>query len=168
MKKSIKEQLVAHYSLCMRSYNSLFIVSNKNFSAQYLSNLKRLAKRRQDKCFLVKNTLMKRAVDFSIAQKKLADSLDGSSILFCSNEPVSAIKFLHSLGKEAVPSAGIVSQSFVNAAEISCISKFLPEKQIRSKIVFSLKNTASKIVFLSKQSSAKIVRIIKSNNINKK
>lgn len=160
MNKSYKKQIIAHYTNNIQKHDAVLLIKNTNLPASFMVELRRSLERNNDKCFVVKNSLAKRAI-CTTSIDNLQQYLKGKIITIFSNEPVSTIKSLEQFDAQNLLIGGAIAGTTINKEKIAIISKFLLKDAIRHRISFSLKIVPIKILQTQKQVPLKIINIIK-------
>ena len=116
MNKDQKSQLVAQLAEHIATTPHLYIADTTGLNAEQTSKLRRLCFRREVKLIVVKNTLLKRALDtFEVDYSELHPALKGTSAIMLSptnNEPAKLIKEFGSTNDKFKLKAAYVEESF--------------------------------------------------------
>jgi len=116
MNKDQKSQLVAQLAEHIATTPHLYIADTTGLDAEQTSKLRRLCFRREVKLVVVKNTLLKRALDtFDVDYSELHPALKGTSAIMLSqtnNEPAKLIKEFGSTNDKFKLKAAYVEESF--------------------------------------------------------
>ena len=116
MNKDQKSQLVAQLAEHIATTPHLYIADTTGLNAEQTSKLRRLCFRREVKLIVVKNTLLKRALDtFEVDYSELHPALKGTSAIMLSptnNEPAKLIKEFGSTNDKFKLKGAYVEESF--------------------------------------------------------
>lgn len=123
MKREDKSTLVSELQSTIGEYSHLYLADIGGLNAEETSNLRRTCFKQDIKLIVVKNTLLKRALDnLDIDYSELYDSLKGETSLMLSNTgnaPAKLIKGFSKKNKKKKPvlKAAYVEESFYIGAE---------------------------------------------------
>lgn len=115
MKKSLKEQIINNLTEEINSSSHFYLADVSNLNAEVTSDLRRLCYSKEVKLVVVKNKLLRRAIEASNKEaSELYDVLKGNtSVMFCEtgNVPAKLIKDFSKKHKKPVLKGAYVEES---------------------------------------------------------
>lgn len=150
MKKEDKTAIIEQITATLKEYNHFYLTDTSSLNAEKTSELRRVCYKNDIKLVVVKNTLLKKALeslnsDFS----PLYDSMKGStSLMFCNTGNAPA-KILETYKKQGVPAlkAAYVEESFyVGADQLDALVHIKSKNELIADVVALLQSPAKNVI----------------------
>lgn len=150
MKKEDKTAIIEQITATLKEYNHFYLTDTSTLNAEKTSELRRTCNKNDIKLVVVKNTLLKKALenlnsDFS----PLYGSMKGStSLMFCNTGNAPA-KILETYKKQGVPAlkAAYVEESFyVGADQLDALVHIKSKNELIAGVVALLQSPAKNVI----------------------
>ncbi|MDD2524961.1 MAG: 50S ribosomal protein L10 [Bacteroidales bacterium] len=150
MKKEDKTAIIEQITATLKEYNHFYLTDTSTLNAEKTSELRRTCNKNDIKLVVVKNTLLKKALenlnsDFS----PLYGSMKGStSLMFCNTGNAPA-KILETYKKQGVPAlkAAYVEESFyVGADQLDALVHIKSKNELIADVVALLQSPAKNVI----------------------
>lgn len=167
MTKQEKAQVIEELHEVLKDTNVLYIADTDGLNAQQTSDLRRACFRNEISIKVVKNTLLKKAMervedkDFS----EIYDSLKGNSTIFISetaNAPAKLIQtFRKKTDKPMLKAAWVDSAVFVGDGQLESLANLKSREELIGDIVGLLQSPMKNVVSALKSSGNTIAGLVK-------
>lgn len=140
MKRSEKLEIIDNLTKEINSYNHFYLADIADLNSESTSNLRRLCFNKQVKLIVVKNTLLRKALEKSDKNaEELYDVLKGNtSIMFSEvgNVPALLIKEFSKKNKKPVLKAAYVEESvYVGADQLEALASIKTKDQLLGELI---------------------------------
>jgi len=150
MKKEDKTAIIEQIATTLKEYNHFYLTDTSSLNAEKTSKLRSLCFKNEIKLVVVKNTLLKKALesldgDFS----PLYGSMKGSTTLMFSNTGNSPAKLLETYKKQGIPAlkAAYVEESFyVGADQLDALVHIKNKNELIADVVALLQSPAKNVI----------------------
>ena len=150
MKKEDKEILIAKLGEQINEYPHFYLVDVHGLNAEATSNLRRKCFGAGIKMVVVKNTLLKKALEKSeVDYSPLFDSLKGSAAVFFTQVANAPAKLLKEVGKDGVPGlkAAYAEEGFyVGADQLDALCSIKSKNEVIADVVALLQSPAKNVI----------------------
>ena len=151
MRKEEKSQLIDTLAVQLQKYNNIYITDISDLNVETSSRLRRLCFRKDVKLIVVKNTLLRKAMektdkDFS----GLYGSLKGATSIMLSEEnsgPAKLIKeFRKTNAKPILKGAYVEEMSFTGDHSLDTLVSIKTKNELIADIILALKSNANNVI----------------------
>ena len=151
MRKEEKSQLIDTLAEQLQNYNTIYITDISDLNVEVTSRLRRLCFRRDVKLIVVKNTLLRKAMektdkDFS----ELYGSLVGATSIMLSevnNEPAKVIKeFRKTNAKPILKGAYVEEMTFTGDQNLDTLVNIKSKNELIADIILALQSPANNVI----------------------
>ncbi|PKP48962.1 MAG: 50S ribosomal protein L10 [Bacteroidetes bacterium HGW-Bacteroidetes-11] len=151
MRKEEKSQLIDTLTVQLQKYNTVYITDISDLNVEVTSKLRRLCFKRDVKLIVVKNTLLRKAMertdkDFS----GLYGALKGATSVMLSEEnsgPAKLIKeFRKTSAKPILKGAYVEEMSFVGDQNLDMLVSIKSKNELIADIILALKSPANNVI----------------------
>ena len=162
MKKEDKVAVIEQLSNTLSEYSHFYVADTSDLNAEQTSALRRACFEQQIKLMVVKNTLMKKALDQKDADfSQLYPSLKGSSAIMFTNTGNAPAKLIKSFSannplKKPVLKAAYVEESFYGADQLEALVSIKSKNELIGDVIALLQSPAKNVIS-SLQSGANIL-----------
>lgn len=151
MKRSEKLEVIEQLTNEINSYNHFYIADTSGLNAEVTSNLRRLCNKREVKLVVVKNTLLRKALEKSDKETaELYDVLkDNTSVLFSNtgNVPAKLIKEFSKKYKKPVFKAAFVEEcAYVGENQLDALVEIKSKEELIGGIIAMLQSPIKNVV----------------------
>jgi len=169
MKKSEKQAIIDNLVQEINSYNHFYITDIEALNAETTSNLRRACFQKEIKLVVVKNTLLKRALEASEKNaEELYDVLKGNTSLMFSNTgnvPAKLIKDFRSknkkLEKPALKAAYVEESVYVGENQLEVLVNIKSKEELIGDVIALLQSPAKNVVSALQSGGQTIVGVLK-------
>ncbi len=169
MNKEDKNLLIAKIEEALKSYSAYYITDAQGLNAGQVSDLRRKCSKEDIKMLVVKNTLLKRALDnVGIDCSQLGDALKLNTALFLSNTgnaPAKLIKEFVGNGKEVqkpVLKAAYVEESYyVGANQLETLVSIKSKNELIGEVIGLLQSPTKNVISALQSGGNKLSGIVK-------
>lgn len=151
MKRSEKIEIIDNLTEQINSYNHFYLADIADLNAQDSSSLRRLCFTKDVKLVVVKNTLLRKALENSEKNtEELYDSLKGNtSVMFCEvgNVPAKLIKEFSRKRKKPVLKAAYVEESvYVGENQLEVLSTLKSKDELLGDLIGLLQSPMKTVI----------------------
>ena len=151
MKRSEKIEIIDNLTEQINSYNHFYLADIADLNAQDSSSLRRLCFTKDVKLVVVKNTLLRKALENSEKNtEELYDSLKGNtSVMFCEvgNVPAKLIKEFSKKRKKPVLKAAYVEESvYVGENQLEVLSTLKSKDELLGDLIGLLQSPMKTVI----------------------
>ncbi len=166
MKQEQKAQIIEEIAQDLANYSHVYVTDISGFTVSTVNQLRRLCFKRDVKLKVVKNTLLKRAMDQSEADySELYPVLNGAtSIMLCNtgNVPARLIKeFRAKFDKPLVKAAFIEETAYIGDDQLEALCNIKSREELIGDIVALLQSPAKNVVSALQSGGGKLAGIVK-------
>ncbi|WP_321287391.1 50S ribosomal protein L10 [uncultured Sunxiuqinia sp.] len=165
MKRSEKLTIIDNLTEQINSYNHFYLADIADLNAEDSSSLRRLCFTKDVKLVVVKNTLLRKALENSEKNTdELFDTLKGStSIMFCEvgNTPAKLIKEFSKVHKKPLLKAAYVEESvYVGENQLEALSTIKSKDELLGDLVALLQSPMKTVIGQLQSGGSKIHGIL--------
>jgi large subunit ribosomal protein L10 len=151
MKRSEKLDVISNLTEEINSFSHFYLADIEGLDAESTSDLRRLCHKREVKLVVVKNTLLRRAIESSEKDaQELFDILKGNtSVMFCNtgNVPAKLIKeFSKKHDKPVLKGAFVEESSYVGSEQLDVLVNIKSKEELLADIVALLQSPMKNVV----------------------
>jgi len=150
MKKEDKGIIIERIASVLKEYTHFYLADTATLNAEKTSELRRVCNKQDIRLMVVKNTLLKKALDSLEGDySPLYPSLKGSTSIMFSNTGNAPAKLIKSFGKDGIPSlkAAYVEENFyVGANYLDALVNIKSKNELIADIVALLQSPAKNVV----------------------
>ena len=166
MKKEQKGQIIEEIAQDLANYANVYVIDIAGFTVSTVNQLRRNCFKRDVKLKVVKNTLLKRAMEQSASDySELYDTLHGSSaIMLCNtgNVPAKLIKeFRAKNAKPIVKGAFIEETAYIGDENLEALCSIKSRDELLGDIIGLLQSPAKNVVSALQSGGGKLAGIVK-------
>ena len=166
MKRSDKIEVIEQLTNEINSYNHFYIADISGLNAEITSNLRRLCSKREVKLVVVKNTLLRKALESSNKNaSELYDVLkDSTSVLFSNtgNVPAKLIKEFAKKNKKPVFKAAFVEEcAYIGENQLDALIDIKSKEELIGGIIAMLQSPIKNVVSALQSGGQTIVGVLK-------
>lgn len=167
MKKEEKSLVIDSLVEQLANNSHFYLTDVASLTAEKTSQLRRLCFNKQIKMLVVKNSLLKKAMERSTSKdyQPLLGSLKGSTAILFSevaNEPAKVIKEFRKKNDKPVLKAAYVEESaYIGDNQLDVLASMKSKNEVIGDIIFLLQSPAKNVISGLKASSGKLAGIVK-------
>lgn len=166
MKKEQKSQIIEEIAQDLANYSHVYVTDISGFTVGTVNQLRRLCFKRDVKLKVVKNTLLKRAMDQAETDySELYSVLNGATaIMFCNtgNVPAKMIKeFRAKNAKPIVKAAFIEETAYIGDENLEALCNIKSREELIGDIIGLLQSPAKNVVSALQSGGGKLAGIVK-------
>lgn len=167
MKKEEKSLVIDSLVEQLANNSHFYLTDVASLTAEKTSQLRRLCFNKQIKMLVVKNSLLKKAMERSTSKdyQPLLGSLKGSTAILFSevaNEPAKIIKeFRKKNDKPILKAAYVEESSYIGDNQLDLLASMKSKNEVIGDIIFLLQSPAKNVISGLKASSGKLAGIVK-------
>lgn len=167
MKKEEKTQIINDLAERLAASKHFYLADTSELPSEKTSKLRRLCFDKQIKMVVVKNTLLRKALERTNDAEfnSMYDVLKGStSILFCetANEPAKVIKEFRKSEKKPILKAAYVEESvYIGDDQLDALASIKSKNELIGEIVSLLQSPAKNVISGLTASGGKIAGVVK-------
>ena len=166
MKKSEKLQVIEKLTKQINSYSHYYLADISNLNAEVTSDLRRLCNKREVKLVVVKNTILRKALEKSEKNSvELSDVLvNNTSIMFSNNGnvPAKLIKEFSKKNKKPVLKGAYVEQcAYVGADQLEALINVKSKEELIGSIIATLQSPMKNVISALQSGGQTIVGVLK-------
>jgi large subunit ribosomal protein L10 len=166
MKRSDKIQVIEQLTKVINSYSHYYLADISNLNAEVTSDLRRLCNKREVKLVVVKNTILRKAMESSEKNSpELHDVLvNNTSIMFSNNGSVPAklIKEFSKKNKKPVLKGAYVEQcAYLGADQLEALINVKSKEELLGGIIATLQSPIKNVVSALQSGGQTIVGVLK-------
>jgi len=166
MKRSEKLQVIEQLTKEINSHSHYYLADISNLNAEITSDLRRLCSKREVKLVVVKNTILRKALENS--EKNSPELLDvlvnNTSIMFSNNGSVPAklIKEFSKKNKKPVLKGAFVEQcAYLGADQLEALINVKSKEELIGGIIASLQSPIKNVMSALQSGGQTIVGVLK-------
>jgi len=166
MKRSEKLQVIEQLTKQINSYSHYYLADISNLNAQTTSDLRRLCSKREVKLVVVKNTILRKALENSEKNSLELDKIlvNNTSILFSNtgNVPAKLIKEFSKKNLKPVLKGAYVEECvYVGADQLEALIDVKSKEQLLGGIIASLQAPVTNVLSALQSGGQTIVGVLK-------
>ena len=166
MKRSAKLEVIEQLTNEINSYNHFYIADISGLNAEVTSNLRRLCSKREVKLVVVKNKLLRKALENSTKDTaELYDVLkDNTSVLFSNtgNVPAKLIKEFAKKNKRPIFKAAFVEEcAYIGENQLDALIDIKSKEELIGGIISLLQSPIKNVVSALQSGGQTIVGVLK-------
>jgi len=167
MKKDEKNQQIDSLVEKLTATNSFYLTDISNLNSESTSKLRRLCFKRNVQLQMVKNALLKKALERAGREEflQLIDILKGStSIMFCevNNDPAKLIKeFRRTAPKPILKGAYVQETIFIGDDQLDALVNIKSKNELIGDIILLLQSPAQNVISALQSGGSKLSGIVK-------
>jgi len=151
MKKEDKDIIISQIKETVNSYSHFYLTEAQGLNAEQVSNLRRLCNKSEIKMLVVKNTLLRKALESTgVDYSSIYDSLkNNTAILFSNtgNAPAKLIKEFSKDNKKPVLKVAYVEESFyIGENQLDTLVSIKSKNELIGDIIALLQSPAKNVV----------------------
>lgn len=148
--KEDKNQIVAELTETLKQYEVVYVADILGLNAEQTSNFRRMCFKRNIKLQMVKNTLLKRALENSGKDfSELASVLKGSSAVMLSDVPKAPAALIQEFRKKAklplLKGAYVMEMTVVGDEQLGFLASIKTKNELVADVLLALKSPAVKV-----------------------
>ena len=156
MKKSEKLQVIEKLTKQINSYSHYYLADISNLNAEVTSDLRRLCNKREVKLVVVKNTILRKALENSgkNSEELRAVLVNNTSIMFSNsgNVPAKLIKEFSKKNKKPVLKGAYVEQcAYLGADQLEALINVKSKEELIGSIIATLQSPMKMLYLLCNQ-----------------
>lgn len=166
MKIEEKSQIIDSIAKDLADYSNVYVTDVEGFTVETVNQLRKLCFKRDVKFKVVKNTLLKRAMEASENDySELYPALKGAtSIMLCNtgNVPAKLIKEFRAKNKKPILKAAYIeSASYVGDNQLEALCNIKSKNELIGDIVGLLQSPAKNVISALQSGGGKLAGIVK-------
>ena len=166
MKKSEKLQVIEQLTKQINSYNHYYLADISNLNAEVTSDLRRLCNKREVKLVVVKNTILRKALENSDKNsEELRDVLVNNTSIMFSNSgsvPAKLIKEFSKKNKKPVLKGAYVEQcAYLGANQLEALINVKSKEELIGSIIATLQSPMKNVISALQSGGQTIVGVLK-------
>jgi len=152
MLKDVKSAIISDISELIQEYNHFYITDIESLDASETSDLRRNCFKNEIKLLVVKNTLLKRALEQAEGDySELYPTLVGNTaVMFCNtgNAPAKMIKTLHGKKweKPVLKSAYVEESVYIGADQLEFLTAIKSKEELIGDVITLLQSPAKNVI----------------------
>ncbi len=164
MNREEKQVVVTELASKFKGAAAVFVADYRGLTVSEMTMIRSELGDVDAQMYVVKNRLMKRAIEGGNGIEALNDHLKGpTAITFVQEDAVGAAKVLAKFEKEFEPleiRAGVLKGEVIGAKEVEALSKLPSKEELYAKLLGTLSAPASNLVRVLQACSEKLVRAL--------
>ena len=166
MKKSDKLQVIEKLTKQINSYSHYYLADISNLNAEVTSDLRRLCNKREVKLVVVKNTILRKALENSEKNSvELSDVLVNNTSIMFSNSgsvPAKLIKEFSKKNKKPVLKGAYVEQcAYLGANQLEALINVKSKEELIGSIIATLQSPMKNVISALQSGGQTIVGVLK-------
>jgi len=166
MKKSEKLQVIEKLTKQINSYSHYYLADISNLNAEVTSDLRRLCNKREVKLVVVKNTILRKALENSDKNSvELRDVLVNNTSIMFSNSgsvPAKLIKEFSKKNKKPVLKGAYVEQcAYLGANQLEALINVKSKEELIGSIIATLQSPMKNVISALQSGGQTIVGVLK-------
>jgi large subunit ribosomal protein L10 len=166
MKKSEKLEVIEKLTKQINSYSHYYLADISNLNAEVTSNLRRLCNKREVKLVVVKNTILRKALENSDKNSvELSDVLVNNTSIMFSNSgsvPAKLIKEFSKKNKKPVLKGAYVEQcAYLGANQLEALINVKSKEELIGSIIATLQSPMKNVISALQSGGQTIVGVLK-------
>lgn len=166
MRKEDKSIIIEQIAATLKEYSALYLVETAGLNAEKTSDLRRECFKNDVKLVVVKNTLLKKAMEQSdVDYSALYDCLKGSTSMMLSNVGNAPAKILKSFKKKddtlpALKAAYVEECAYIGADQLETLASIKSKNELIADIIGLLQSPAKNVVSALQSGGSKLHGIL--------
>ena len=166
MKKSEKLEVIEKLTKQINSYSHYYLADISNLNAEVTSDLRRLCNKREVKLVVVKNTILRKALENSDKNSvELRDVLINNTSIMFSNSgsvPAKLIKEFSKKNKKPVLKGAYVEQcAYLGANQLEALINVKSKEELIGSIIATLQSPMKNVISALQSGGQTIVGVLK-------
>jgi large subunit ribosomal protein L10 len=166
MKKSEKLEVIEKLTKQINSYSHYYLADISNLNAEVTSDLRRLCNKREVKLVVVKNTILRKALENSEKNSvELRDVLVNNTSIMFSNSgsvPAKLIKEFSKKNKKPVLKGAYVEQcAYLGANQLEALINVKSKEELIGSIIATLQSPMKNVISALQSGGQTIVGVLK-------
>lgn len=166
MKLEQKSQIIDAIAKDLAEYSNVYVTDISGFTVETVNQLRRLCFRKDVKIKVVKNTLLKRAMEQSeVDFSELYPALEGSTSIMLSNTgnaPAKLIKEFRAKNKKPLIKAAFIEEcAYFGDDQLEALCNIKSREELIGDIIGLLQSPAKNVVSALQSSGGKLAGIVK-------
>ena len=165
MKKEEKSQLIDAIAQDLNTYSNVYVADFSGMTVESMNQLRRLCFRREIKIKVVKNTLLKRAMEqLDIDFSDIYPALTGNTSILLSNTgnaPAKLLKEFRAKSKKPVLKAAFIEEATYFGDDIDTLCNIKSREELIGDIAGLLQSPAKNVISALKSGGGKLAGIVK-------
>jgi len=166
MKRSDKIQVIEQLTKVINSYSHYYLADISNLNAEVTSDLRRLCNKREVKLVVVKNTILRKALENSDKNsEELRDVLVNNTSIMFSNSgsvPAKLIKEFSKKNKKPVLKGAYVEQcAYLGANQLEALINVKSKEELIGSIIATLQSPMKNVISALQSGGQTIVGVLK-------
>jgi large subunit ribosomal protein L10 len=166
MKLEQKSQIIDAIAKDLADYSNVYVTDISGFTVETVNQLRRLCFRKDVKIKVVKNTLLKRAMEQSeVDFSELYPALEGSTSIMLSNTgnaPAKLIKEFRAKNKKPLIKAAFIEEcAYFGDDQLEALCNIKSREELIGDIIGLLQSPAKNVVSALQSSGGKLAGIVK-------
>ena len=166
MKKSEKLEVIEKLTKQINSYSHYYLADISNLNAEVTSDLRRLCNKREVKLVVVKNTILRKAMESSEKNSpELHDVLVNNTSIMFSNSgsvPAKLIKEFSKKNKKPVLKGAYVEQcAYLGANQLEALINVKSKEELIGSIIATLQSPMKNVISALQSGGQTIVGVLK-------
>ena len=167
MKKEDKSAIIEQIKTTLGEYNHFYIADAAGLNAADTSKLRRTCFKQEIKLVVVKNTLLKKALEQKGDYTPLFEALEGPTALILSNTnnaPAKLIKEFsktNKVGKPALKAAYVEESFYVGADQLDTLISIKSKEQLIGEVITLLQSPAKNVISALQSGGSTIHGVLK-------
>ncbi|KAF0198977.1 MAG: large subunit ribosomal protein L10 [Bacteroidetes bacterium] len=166
MRKEEKSQLIDTLTEQLQNSNNIYITDISDLNVEVTSRLRRLCFKKEVKLIVVKNTLLRKAMERSDKDfSGLYNTLKGATSIMLSevnNEPAKLIKeFRRTSTKPILKGAYVEEMSFVGDTSLDMLISIKSKNELIGDIILALQSPAKNVISALQSGGQKLSGVLK-------
>ena len=166
MKRSDKFQVIEQLTKEINSYSHYYLADISDLNAKVTSDLRRLCNKREVKLVVVKNTILRKALEQSDknAQELYSILTNNTSVMFSNsgNVPAKLIKEFSKKNKKPVLKGAYVEQcTYIGADQLEALINIKSKEELIGGIIASLQAPMGNVISALQSGGQTIVGVLK-------
>ncbi|MCH5221901.1 MAG: 50S ribosomal protein L10 [Muribaculaceae bacterium] len=166
MKKEEKGTIISQIAETIKSYNGFYLVETAGLNAEKTSELRRACFKADIKLLVVKNTLLKKALETLEGDyTELYGALKGSTSLMCTNVGNAPAKLLKDFVKKgdtlpALKGAFVEETAYLGADQLDALASIKSKNELIADVIALLQSPAKNVVSALQSGGGKLHGIL--------
>ncbi|MCQ2279207.1 MAG: 50S ribosomal protein L10 [Bacteroidales bacterium] len=166
MKQEQKGQIIDEIANDLANYPNVYVTDISGFTVETVNQLRRQCFKREIKLKVVKNTLLKRAMDQSAADySEIYPVLEGSTAIMLStvgNAPARLIKEFRAKNKKPIVKAAFIeSAAYIGDDQLENLCNIKSREELIGDIIGLLQSPAKNVISALQSGGGKLAGIVK-------
>lgn len=166
MKQEQKGQIIDEISKDLAEYSNVYVTDMSGFTVDTVNQLRRLCFRKDIKVKVVKNTLLKRAMEASdVDYSGIYEALKGSTAIMLSNvgnAPARLIKEFRAKNKKPIIKGAFIEEtSYIGDENLEALCNIKSKNELIGDVITLLQSPAKNVISALQSGGGKLAGIVK-------